>query len=65
MKKVVLFERELRGDAAGNYRSKALEYAMEEEHLKNVLLERELRGKGKQKETQEVTEVEVGKKVWI
>ena len=38
----VLVERELRGGAAGSYRSS--EEAMEIEHLEKVLAERELRG---------------------
>ena len=40
----VLIERELRGHAAGSYRSRALEEAIKLEHLEKVLLERELRG---------------------
>ena len=42
--KKVLVEKEPRGDAAGNYRSRVLEGAIEVEHLKKVLLEREPRG---------------------
>ena len=39
-----LLERELRGDAAGSYRSRALEEAIEEERLNIFPLERKLRG---------------------
>ena len=43
MKKILL-QRELRGDAAGSFRSRALEEAIEVEHLKKFQLKRELRG---------------------
>ena len=42
--KVVLLERELQEDKAGNYRSRALEEAIEVEHLKHILFKRDLRG---------------------
>ena len=46
--KKVMFERELRGDEAGSHISRAFE-AIDAEHLKKGLAERELRG-GNQKE---------------
>ena len=46
MKKVLL-EGELLGDAAGSCRSRALEEAIEIEHMMKALLERELWGDAK------------------
>ena len=43
--KGVLIQKKLRGDAAGSYGSRALEEAIEVEHLKVVLLESSLRGR--------------------
>ena len=40
--KGVLVERERQKDTAGSYRSRALEEAIEVEHLRRVLVEREL-----------------------
>ena len=40
----VLAERELRGDAAGSYRSRAVGEGIEVEHFEEVLIEIKLRG---------------------
>ena len=42
--KGVLVSRVLQEDAAGGYRSRAIEEAIEVEHLKGVLVEKELQG---------------------